>query len=95
MSVLDLRSVTADEAIDAMLTVEGLRVRAASLHASTDLLTAADVAELAGVKVETIRMYTHRGTIPPPTRRIGQSPVWKRRTIETWIATRRTAKGKP
>jgi len=33
-AALDLRAVTADDAVTAMMTVEGLRVQAGSLHAS-------------------------------------------------------------
>lgn len=56
--------------------------------ASLDLLDTAGVAELAGLPPATIRTYLHRGAIPEPDFRAGRSPVWRRKTIEKWLATR-------
>ncbi len=53
-----------------------------------DLLDTSDVAELVGVKVPTIRTYLHRGDMPKPDRVIGRSPVWRRETIDAWLAER-------
>lgn len=55
---------------------------------STDLLDVSAVAELAGVSVASIYTYLTRGTIPEPDLRFGRSPVWRRRTIEKWLASR-------
>lgn len=54
----------------------------------TEWVDIAQVAELAGVKVPTIYQHRKRGTMPEPDARLGGVPVWKRRTIEKWIATR-------
>ena len=62
--------------------------------ASTDLLDTAAVADLAGVKVETVRMHLLRRTMPEPDYRLGASPVWKRATIEKWLRER-PAPGRP
>ena len=41
-----------------------------------------------GVKVETVRIYKVRGTLPPPDTYVGQSPLWKTATIDAWQAAR-------
>jgi predicted DNA-binding transcriptional regulator AlpA len=53
-----------------------------------EYLTPQDVADLIGVKVETIWRYSVRGAIPPPDHRFGNTPVWEPPTIAAWIATR-------
>ena len=61
-----------------------------NMTSTADLLDMAQVAQLLGVQIKTVRMHKHRGTMPPPDATFGRSPVWKRETIETWDATRRT-----
>lgn len=51
-------------------------------------LTTADLAARLGVKVETVRIYKTRGTLPDPDAYAGQSPLWRTETIETWQASR-------
>ena len=51
-------------------------------------LSTADLAERLGVKVETVRIYKVRGTLPPPDTYVGQSPLWKTATIDAWQAAR-------
>jgi predicted DNA-binding transcriptional regulator AlpA len=59
------------------------------MAATTDQLTARDVAELAGVQVSTIAAHRKRGTIPPPDGRLGDTYWWRHSTIEAWLSTRR------
>jgi hypothetical protein len=54
----------------------------------TDFLSIADVADLAGVEVDTIRKHRTRGTMPPPDGYLAASPWWHRRTIDKWLSTR-------
>ncbi|GAB3214295.1 helix-turn-helix transcriptional regulator [Marinactinospora thermotolerans] len=53
-----------------------------------DLMSTQDIADRLGVKVSTVRQYKLRGDLPAPLRTIGRSPVWRRETIEAWIASR-------
>lgn len=64
---------------------------------SNELLDTEAVAELLGVKPETVRWYNKdksnwsrgRGTtLPPADQYFGRSPVWKRETIVRWISER-------
>ena len=56
----------------------------------TDWLTISEIAELTGLKVDTINKYRNRNTLPEPDNVIGRTPTWKRETIETWNALRPT-----
>jgi predicted DNA-binding transcriptional regulator AlpA len=47
------------------------------------------IAELAGVKVQTIRKYRCRGLLPEPDAVFGRTPIWLRTTVEAWLLTRR------
>jgi predicted DNA-binding transcriptional regulator AlpA len=58
-----------------------------------DLLTSSDVADLVGVKVETIYHYKAQGKMPEPTI-AGREPRWDRKTIERWAERRRSNAGK-
>lgn len=60
----------------------------AEMTSPNDLLTTAQVAEMAGVKAMSIHQYRQRGAIPEPDQYIGRTPVWKRRTIEKWLESR-------
>jgi predicted DNA-binding transcriptional regulator AlpA len=56
------------------------------------LLSRRDVAELMGLNVETIKYHRARpATMPDPDYVIDQKPLWRRDTIDQWIA-RRAAK---
>ena len=55
------------------------------------LLSRRDVAELMGLNVETIKYHRAGGTMPDPDCVIDQKPLWRRDTIDQWIAER-TAK---
>jgi predicted site-specific integrase-resolvase len=46
------------------------------------------VAERAGVNRETIHRYKVRGDIPPPDEYAGRTPLWRKETIATWLASR-------
>jgi predicted DNA-binding transcriptional regulator AlpA len=53
------------------------------------LLSRRDVAELLGLNVETIKYHRAGGTMPDPDLVIDDKPLWRRDTIDQWIATRR------
>jgi predicted DNA-binding transcriptional regulator AlpA len=53
------------------------------------------IAILAGVKHQTIIEYRARGKLPPPHFFAGNSPVWTRASIETWLANRPKRGGQP
>ena len=55
------------------------------------LLSRRDVAELMGLNVETIKYHRGRGEMPNPDYVVDQKPLWRRETINEWIA-RRAAK---
>ena len=55
------------------------------------LLSRRDVAELMGLNVETIKWHRAGGTMPDPDYVVDQKPLWRRETINQWIA-RRAAK---
>lgn len=52
------------------------------------LLDSAQVAELLGVRPETIARYRSRGELPAPDVTLGRSPGWYRATITAWRAQR-------
>jgi hypothetical protein len=56
------------------------------------LLSRRDVAELMGLNVETIKYHRATGGMPAPDYIVDQKPLWRRDTIEHWIAIRRAAK---
>ena len=53
------------------------------------LLSRRDVAELMGLNVETIKYHRGRGSMPEPDHVIDDKPLWRRDTIDQWIATRK------
>ena len=53
------------------------------------LLSRRDVAELMGLNVETIKYHRGRSSMPEPDYVIDQKPLWRRATIDEWIATRK------
>lgn len=54
-------------------------------------LSATDIAEKLGVRVETIHRYRHRKELPPEDAKFGRSPAWKEETIEKWREQRASA----
>ena len=51
----------------------------------SDLLNIAEVCELTGVPVATLRYWRHTGT-GPRSFRIGKRIAYKREDVETWLA---------
>jgi len=51
-------------------------------------LTSTDIAQLTGLKTDTIYTYRKRNTLPKPDQHIGRTPVWKQATIDEWIKER-------
>lgn len=51
----------------------------------SDLLNIAEVSELTGVPVATLRYWRHTGT-GPRSFRIGKRIAYKREDVETWLA---------
>lgn len=54
-----------------------------------DLLTARDVAELAGLTLNTVHTYRCSGRLPAPSTYIGRTPLWERTQVEDWLSQRR------
>jgi len=52
------------------------------------LLSRRDVAELLGLNVETIKYHRGTGGMPDPDYIVDQKPLWRRDTIDQWIARR-------
>lgn len=70
-------------------------------HEESDpYLDTAGVAEMVGVSYYTIRFHLQQaranrkagtskpGDLPEPERTFGRSPVWRRSTIQAWVASR-------
>ena len=55
----------------------------------TDMLTIGEVAEIMNLPTNTITSYRSRGYMPKPDKQYGRTPLWKRSTIDKWLATRR------
>jgi hypothetical protein len=53
------------------------------------LLSRRDIADLMGLNVETIKYHRAGGTMPDPDLVIDDKPLWRRATIEDWMATRK------
>jgi predicted DNA-binding transcriptional regulator AlpA len=53
-------------------------------------LTRTDIANLTGLKTDTIYKYQKRNTLPEPEQYIGRTPVWKKQTINEWNEIRTT-----
>ncbi len=58
------------------------------MSTSDEYLTAQEIADRFGWKLETVHRYRHNGTLPPPDRMFGRTPVWKPATIDRWDAGR-------
>jgi predicted DNA-binding transcriptional regulator AlpA len=52
------------------------------------LLSRRDVADLMGLSVETIKSHRAGGAMPDPDYVVDQKPLWRRDTIDGWIARR-------
>jgi len=53
-------------------------------------LTRTDIANLTGLKTDTIYKYQKRNTLPEPDHYMGRTPIWKKQTIDEWNALRPT-----
>ena len=51
-------------------------------------LRSEDVADLMGLSVETIKTHRADGAMPDPDYVVDQKPLWRRETIDGWIARR-------
>lgn len=49
------------------------------------LITYADIAAARGVQVGTVRQWHHRGRLPPPDYRIGNSPAWLEENVREFM----------
>lgn len=68
-----------------------------SMSADDPLLTAEDIAKLAGVRQRTVYEWKKRNRLPPPSMlMMGRRPVWKRSTMLRWLEAtgRKTAEQK-
>ena len=52
------------------------------------LLSRRDIAELMGLNVETIKYHRGRSSMPDPDYVVDDKPLWRRETINQWIAAR-------
>ena len=52
------------------------------------LLSRRDVAKIMGLSVETIKTHRADGAMPDPDYVVDQKPLWRRETIDQWIARR-------
>lgn len=61
-----------------------------------DQLTQGDVAELAGIALNSLYRQRNRSPafMPEPDGVLGTTPWWRRATIDDWLA-RRTGRGRP
>jgi predicted site-specific integrase-resolvase len=50
------------------------------------------IARVLGVEKVTVRSWLHRGKLPPPSGRVGQSPWWAPEVIEPWINRERAVR---
>lgn len=62
---------------------------------SFDRLSTREVADLVGLKVDTIRAYVSRGLFPQPDGWLDRTPWWHRGTAEIWQRTQRRPMGRP
>jgi predicted DNA-binding transcriptional regulator AlpA len=56
----------------------------------SEWLTNTDIAEITGLKLETLHSYLSRNTLPKPDKYMGRTPVWKSETIKEWALNRET-----
>lgn len=61
----------------------------------SDQLSRQDIANLLGVRVETIGVHRRRGAIPEPDGYTARSPWWFRKTINRWMRDRPAAGWNP
>jgi len=53
-----------------------------------DLLSPADVARLAGISPQTVRVHAFNGDMPREVRRVAGARIWLRSDIEAWLRER-------
>lgn len=58
--------------------------------AINELVGPMEVADMTGLKLETVHQYRSRGQMPDPVVLISRTPVWTRDTINEWDEGRRT-----
>lgn len=49
-----------------------------------NLLGTREIADLLGVKLETVHMWRTRGVLPPPYTVVSDRPAWREETILGW-----------
>jgi predicted DNA-binding transcriptional regulator AlpA len=54
----------------------------------SEWLTNTDIAEITGLKLETLHSYLNRNTLPKPDKYMGRTPVWRSETITKWALDR-------
>ena len=58
---------------------------------SSRLLTVDEVAQMLGVKRQTITAYKARRQMPEPDKVYGRTPLWKESTIMAWRGSQRSS----
>jgi hypothetical protein len=53
-----------------------------------DLIGRQEIATMLGVEVDTVKRWRLRGLMPEPLVVVSDMPLWHRRDIERWYATR-------
>lgn len=53
-----------------------------------ELMSLAEVAEMLGIKPESVTRYLTGGRFPEPDKRFGRYPAWYKSTIRDWQKTR-------
>lgn len=59
-----------------------------------DIVGIAEIAELGEMSVANVKRLRREGTLPPPDRLLRMGPVWRRSTIERFLAEPRPAGGR-
>lgn len=66
--------------------VQSVPVRSFPGRRRAELLTTRQVADLLGIRADSVKKLRYRGNMPEPSpRRYGKSLVWDRDAIERWI----------
>lgn len=64
---------------------QGLEAVLADVAATPDLVGIGEIAELAGVKPDTVRAWRKRKVLPEPLQVVSGSPVWLLGDITRWL----------
>lgn len=54
-----------------------------------EIMGVAEISAHAGVRPDTVHKWRTRGILPPPDWKLAMGDVWRRETIEEWLASRR------